>query len=257
MAPRVFSNRTTTAALGITAVHGFITYGFQFYLPPFFQAILGASPTQSGILILPCSLSIVILAAIGGPLLAKFGKYRLMHLAGFVLMVAGLVPCIAAEETGAAGLWVLLSLLVGIGSGSIVSTTLPTVLVELTDKENAAATGSWAFLRGLGSLLGVAVPNTVFNAQFSAKLDTIDDVLARDALSFGQAYEHASANFISTFNAPVREQIPRAFAASFKLVWAIFLALAIVGLLATLLERQIRLRRDLTSDFGLKKCEEK
>jgi MFS family permease len=255
MAPHVFSNRTTIAALGITAAHGFITYGFQFYLPPFFQAILGASPTQSGLLILPCSLSIVVLAAIGGPLLAKFGKYRLMHLAGFVLMVAGLVPCIAAEGTSAVGFWVLLSLLVGIGSGVIVSTTLPTVLVDLTDKENAAATGSWAFLRGLGSLLGVAVPNAVFNAQFSANLNTIDDVLARDALSFGQAYEHASATFISTFNEPVRGQILGAFAASFKLVWAIFLALALVGVLATFLERQIRLRRDLTSDFGLKSCE--
>jgi MFS family permease len=252
MAPHVFSNRTTVAALAITAVHGFVTYGFQFYLPPFFQAVLGASPSQSGLLILPCSLAVVILASVGGPLLARFGKYRLMHLVGFVLMIAGILPCIAFENSRSVGLWIFMSLLVGIGSGVIVSTTLPTVLVELTDRENAAATGSWAFLRGLGSLLGVASPNSVFNAQFSAALGSIDDALARGELGDGQAYEHASATFISTFNEPVREQIISAFTASFKLVWIIFLAVAVLGLLTVFLERQVRLRRDLDSDFGLK-----
>jgi MFS family permease len=252
MAPHVFSNRTTIAALAITTIHGFITYGFQFYLPPFFQAVLGASPSRSGVLILPCSLTIVVLAAVGGPLLAKFGKYRLMHLAGFVLMVAGLLPCIAFRDAGSAGLWILLSFLVGAGSGIIVSTTLPTVLVELTDKENAAATGSWAFLRGLGSLLGVAIPNAVFNARFSASLHSVRDAYARKELANGQAYEHASATFISKFDGKVREQILGAFTASFKLVWIIFLALAVLGLLATFLERQVRLRRDLDSEFGLK-----
>ncbi|KAL2129433.1 hypothetical protein VTI74DRAFT_7807 [Chaetomium olivicolor] len=255
MAPHVFSNRTTIAALVITALHGFVTYGFQFYLPPFFQAVLGASPSYSGVLILPCSLSIVILAAVGGPLLAKFGKYRLMHRVGFLLMVAGLIPCIILEEPGATALWIVLSLLVGVGSGIIVSTTLPTVLVELTDKENAAATGSWAFLRGLGSLLGVAVPNAVFNAEFSSALYSIQDVLAREELSNGQAYEHASSTFISRFDEQVRSQILGAFTASFRLVWAIFLALAALGLVITFLERQVRLRRDLNSDFGLKESQ--
>lgn len=254
MAPHVFSNRTTIAALIVTIFHGFVTYGFQFYLPPFFQAVLGASPTYSGVLILPCSLSIVILAAVGGPLLAKFGKYRLMHQVGFTLMLVGLVPCIIFEESGSAALWIVLSLLVGIGSGIIVSTTLPTVLVELTDKENAAATGSWAFLRGLGSLLGVALPNAVFNAEFSSALHSIQDEVARRELSNGQAYEHATATFISKFDEEVRDQILGAFTTSFKLVWAIFLALAAMGLLVTFLERQVRLRRDLDSDFGLKEA---
>jgi hypothetical protein len=145
-----------------------------------------------------------------------------------------------------------LSFLVGAGSGIIVSTTLPTVLVELTDKENAAATGSWAFLRGLGSLLGVAIPNAVFNARFSATLHSVGDAYARKELANGQAYEHASATFISKFDGQVKEHILGAFTASFKLVWIIFLALAVLGLLATFLERQVRLRRDLDSEFGLK-----
>ncbi|KAL2159380.1 hypothetical protein VTH06DRAFT_2384 [Thermothelomyces fergusii] len=252
MAPHVFSNRTTVAAMAITAVHGFVTYGFQFYLPPFFQAVLAASPSKSGMLILPCSLTIVVVAAVGGPLLARFGKYRLMHFAGFALMAAGLLPAVPLGESRSVVLWVALSFLVGVGSGVIVSTTLPAVLVELTDRENAAATGSWAFLRGLGSLLGVAVPNAVFNAQFAASLRAVGDEAARRELGNGQAYEHASASFIAGLDPAVRKQVLRAFTASFRSVWVIFLACALAGFGAALLERQVRLRRELDSEYGLK-----
>ncbi|KAK3693274.1 major facilitator superfamily-domain-containing protein [Podospora appendiculata] len=252
MAPHVFSNRTTVAAFIVTIIHGFLTYGFQFYLPPFFQAVLGATPTESGVLILPCTLTIVVLAAVGGPLLARFGKYRLMHRVGFLLMATGFILCTVYVDAKSVTLWIAFSFLVGIGSGIIVSTTLPTVLVELTDKENAAATGSWAFLRGLGSLLGVAIPNAAFNARFSMILPSISDETARSQLSSGRAYEHASATFIDGFGTQVKTQIVAAFSTSLGVLWILFLVLAVVGTLVTFLERQVKLRKDLDSDFGLK-----
>ncbi|KAK3328719.1 major facilitator superfamily-domain-containing protein [Apodospora peruviana] len=255
MAPHVFSNRTTVAAFIITVVHGFITYGFQFYLPPFFQAVLGASPTESGVLILPCTLTIVVMAAVGGPLLARFGQYRLMHGGGFVLMAVGFLLCMVFSKTSSITLWIAFSFLVGIGSGTIVSTTLPTVLVELTDKENAAATGSWAFLRGLGSLLGVAVPNAAFNAQFSTVLPLITSSAARAQLSGGQAYQHASAAFVVEFGPKAKEQIVAAFSSSFRVSWVMFLVLAVFGIFVAMMERQVKLRKDLDSDFGLKQRE--
>ncbi|KAK4465060.1 major facilitator superfamily domain-containing protein [Cladorrhinum samala] len=251
MAPHVFSNRTTVAAFCITIFHGFITYGFQFYLPPFFQAVLGSSPAKSGELILPCTLTIVILAAVGGPLLAKFGRYRLMHRAGFLLMAAGLLPCILIHDSSLIPLWIMLSLLVGLGSGIIVSTTLPTVLVELTDKENAAATGSWAFLRGLGSLLGVAIPNAAFNAEFEIGLKVINNAHLTSKFGSGLAYEHASATFISKLDADMQPRIIALFASAFKVVWVIFFVFALIGLATTFLERQVALRRELDSEFGL------
>ncbi|KAK0719157.1 major facilitator superfamily domain-containing protein [Lasiosphaeris hirsuta] len=255
MAPHVFSNRTTVAAFVITILHGFVTYGFQFYLPPFFQAVLGVSPTESGVFILPCTLTIVVLAAAGGPLLARFGQYRLMHLSGFILMALGFVLCTVYADASDKLVWVVFSFVVGIGSGIIVSTTLPSVLVELTDKENAAATGSWAFLRGLGSLLGVAVPGAAFNAKFSVMLPTIADAGARAVLGNGRAYEHASANFIASFDPKTKAEIISAFSSSLKVAWIIFLILAVVGFLVTFLERQVKLRMDLDSDFGLKRRE--
>ncbi|KAM7186603.1 MFS general substrate transporter [Naviculisporaceae sp. PSN 640] len=253
MPPHVFSNRTTVAAFIVTSIHGFLTYGFQFYLPPFFQAVLGVSPTQSGVYILPCTLTIVVLAAVGGPLLAKFGKYQLMHFCGFKLMAIGFMLCVSFyNRSDNIASWIGYSFLVGVGSGIIVSTTLPTVLVELTDKENAAATGSWAFLRGLGSLLGVAIPNAAFNVQFSSLVGTIGNEEAQAALSNGQAYQHAADPVFSEYGPDVKGQIVEAYSKSFKVQWLMFLVLAMAGIIASMVERQVELRRDLDSEYGLK-----
>lgn len=255
MAPRIFSNRTSIAGFAVTMIHGFLTYGYQFYLPPYFQAVLGASPTDSGVFILPCSLTIVVLAAVGGPLLSRYGQYRLMHLVGFGLMALGFALCIGLDATRIGHGWVAFSFLVGIGSGIIVSTTLPTVLVELTDKENAAATGSWAFLRGLGSLMGVAIPGAAFNAEFSALLGGVHDAGVEKELGNGRAYEHASAAFIKELSLQSPElgrKVTKIFTSGFNEIWGICLGLAVAGMLVTSLERQVKLRKELDSDFGLK-----
>ena len=253
MPPHIFSNRTSIAAFAVTAIHGFLTYGFQFYLPPYFQTVLAATPTESGIFILPCSLTIVVLAAVGGPLLSKFGQYRLMHLGGFLLMAIGFLLCMALPNSGK--IWIFFTFLVGIGSGIIVSTTLPTVLAELTDKENAAATGSWAFLRGLGSLLGVAIPGAAFNIRVTQILNdersSIPTHIGKE-LASGHAYEHASAGYLAGLNSSERKRAVWIFSNGFMAIWGICLVLALVGILVTLMERQVKLRRDLDSDFGLK-----
>ncbi|KAK4442916.1 major facilitator superfamily-domain-containing protein [Podospora aff. communis PSN243] len=254
MPPYIFSNRTSAAAMAVTTIHGFLTYGFQFYLPPFFQTLMRATPTESGIFILPCSLTIVVLAALGGPLLSKFGKYKLMHIGGFITMALGTVACFSDSEDRTGKVWILFTFLFGIGSGIIVSTTLPAVLAELTDKDNAAATGSWAFLRGLGSLLGVAAPGAAFNGMVTSLLhgSHAPSEIVRKALAGGHAYEHASAAFLAEVPLEDLHKVKAIFGRSFMVIWGICTALSIAGILISLVERQVKLRTELDSDFGLK-----
>jgi hypothetical protein len=254
MPPHVFSNRTTNIAFALTTMHGFITYGFQFYLPPFFQAVKGSSPTQSGLEVMPTTLVVVVLAAIGGPLLSYWGKYKPMHIAGFALMTLGLSLCTLLNAQSPIGVWLSLQLVTAAGLGIVISTMLPAVQVKLPESTTGASAGSWAFLRGTGSLFGVAIPGAVFNIHFTSLLPSISSPSARAKLAHGQAYQRATASFIATHatSPTIKAEIINAFTQSLKCVWIVFAVLAAVGFCLTWGEKEYKMRKELNTVYGLK-----
>lgn len=252
MPSSIFSNRTSAAAFVLTTIHGSLTYGVQFFLPPFFQAVKGSSPTRSGVEVLPTTLVIVVMAAIGGPLLSAWGKYRPIHQFGFALMTLGLGFHTLLESRTPIGAWFMFQFTFAAGSGIVISTMLPAVQADLPDGMNGAAAGAWAFLRGTGSLFGVAVPSAIFNMRFSQLLSTISSSEARDQLANGRAYEHATSHFVGSFGETVKLEIRDVFTQSLKSVWIVFAIWAGVGFLLTFLERQIKMRKELDTAYGLK-----
>jgi MFS family permease len=254
MPPHVFSNRTTNIAFALTTMHGFITYGFQFYLPPFFQAVKGSSPTQSGLEVMPTTLVVVVLAAIGGPLLSYWGKYKPMHIAGFALMTLGLSLCTLLNAQSPIGVWLSLQLVTAAGLGIVISTMLPAVQVKLPESTTGTSAGSWAFLRGTGSLFGVAIPGAVFNIRFASLLPSISSPSTRAKLAHGQAYQRATASFIATHatSPTIKAEIINAFTQSLKCVWIVFAVLAAVGFCLTWGEKEYKMRKELNTVYGLK-----
>jgi MFS family permease len=252
MPPQVFSNRTTNIAFALTTMHGFITYGFQFYLPPFFQAVKGSSPSQSGVQVMPTTLVLVVLAAVGGPLLTFWGKYKPMHIVGFALMTLGLSLCVLLKNDTPVALWLGLELIIASGIGIVISTMLPAVQVKLPESLTAVSAGSWAFLRGTGSLFGVALPGAIFNLRFTQLLPSISSEAARDKLAHGSAYSRASAKFTDAFGPEAKVEIIEVFTQSLKYVWIVFAIVAGIGFLISWGEKQHKMRTELNTAYGLK-----
>ncbi|CAN9184181.1 unnamed protein product [Alternaria alternata] len=212
MPPHIFSNRTTNIAFALTTMHGFITYGFQFYLPPFFQAVKGSSPTQSGVEVMPTTLVVVVLAAAS----AHFSK---------------------PAPRSAFGL--PLQLVTAAGLGIVISTMLPAVQVKLPESTTGASAGSWAFLRGTGSLFGVAIPGAVFNLRFACLLQTISSEsarakLANELLPTRNRFFHRHTSYIPNN----KVEIVNAFTKSLKCVWIVFAILAGLGFCLTWFEKE-------------------
>ncbi|KAJ4377559.1 hypothetical protein N0V83_000384 [Neocucurbitaria cava] len=252
MPPHVFSNRTTNIAFVLTTIHGFITYGFQFYLPPFFQAVKGASPSRSGLQVMPTTLVVVVLAAVGGPLLTCWGRYKPIHIMGFAAMTLGLGLCVMLGPDTPVAAWICFQLITATGLGIVIPTMLPAVQVKLPESTTGASSGSWAFLRGTGSLFGVAIPGAIFNVRFSQLLSTISSSTAQSQLQKGQAYQRASATFVNSFESKAKSEIIHVFAESLEYVWVVFAALAAVGFLLTWWEKEHAMRKELNTAYGLK-----
>ncbi|EUC43386.1 hypothetical protein COCMIDRAFT_38646 [Bipolaris oryzae ATCC 44560] len=254
MPPQVFSNRTTNIIFALTVMHGSITYGFQFYLPLFFQAVKGLSPSNSGVKVMPTTLVVVVLAAVGGPILSLTGRYKHIHIAGFACVILGQGLCIMLNHGTSPGLWISIQLIIASGLGIVIPTMLPAIQAKLPEASTAESAGSWAFLRVTGSLFGVAIPGAVFNARFTSLLPSISSPAAQAKLSHGQAYQHATASFIKKYGTTpiINSEIVTAYTQSLRSVWIVFTVLAALGFCISFCEKEYKMRTVLNTAYGLK-----
>lgn len=113
----LFSNRTSAIAFILTFLHGIITIWALFFLPVYFQGVLGSSTTRSGIQLLPTILALVPFAGLGGTLMSKLGQYRFIHGAGFALVIIGFGLLTLLDERSNTGSWVGFQIVQSAGAG--------------------------------------------------------------------------------------------------------------------------------------------
>lgn len=255
--PSLFGNRTSSATFFISFNHSLLTMWTTYFFPVYFQSVLGASPTRSGINLLVLVFIFPLFAAITGGLIAKTGEYRLVHLISMSLITIGFGCCSLLNQNSPTGVWVILQLIVAAGLGASIPSQLPAIQAGLTENEAASSTATWAFIRSLGQIWGVAVPAAVFNNRAEQLLPGVQDNAVRRELAGGRAYQHATANFVSRLDEKTRRQVIELFVQALKRAWLIGIVFGGASVLAVLFEKRTKLRKALETDFGLEKKQEK
>ena len=128
-----------------------------FFLPVYFQAVLGSSPARAGVQLLPSIAIAIPFAIVAVLLLAKFGKYKQLHFFGFALNTVGLGLFALLDENRSIAEWVIFQIIAAGGSGFVLNTLLPACQTPLEEKDQAAATATWSFIRSFGNIWGVSI----------------------------------------------------------------------------------------------------
>ncbi|HYZ37343.1 MAG TPA: MDR family MFS transporter [Pseudonocardiaceae bacterium] len=167
---RLFTRRNFTAAVVLTFLTGLAMFGAVTFLPQFQQIVQGASATSSGLQLLPLMGGMLVTSLLGGQLVSRTGRYRGLLLAGSGLMSAGL-GLMATMDLGTGQLTTSLWMVVlGVGMGMLMQTTLLVVQNSVGQPDLGAATGAATLFRTIGGSLGVSVFGTLFAQQLHAGL---------------------------------------------------------------------------------------
>lgn len=148
--PRIFTNRTTVTALILAFIHNMLTYWVIYFLPVYFQAVLGASSTLSGVYLLPTVLLSVPVGILTGAIITMTGRYRPIHFVSFALMTIGLGLFTRFNSSTSKAVWVICQMIPAVGMGLLMTGTLPAVQVALEEKDVAVATATYTFFRSYG-----------------------------------------------------------------------------------------------------------
>ncbi|MCJ1394423.1 hypothetical protein MMC18_007301 [Xylographa bjoerkii] len=248
---RLFKNRTSGAVIVITFLNSGLLYWAMYFLPVYFQAVQVSLPERSGVQILPLVLVAVPGAIVAVIVLTKYGRYRPLHHLGLGICTIGIGLFTLLNANSSMAAWVLFQVVGGLGSGMVLNTLLPAFQAPLPESDQAAATAAWAFIRSFGSIWGVAIPGAIFNSRCNALASRITDPSAHAALATGQAYEHATAAFVGSFSGDVQQQIIGVYTDSLKTVWQVAVAFSGLAFLLVFLEREVPLRTELDTEYGL------
>ncbi|KAG8159567.1 hypothetical protein KVR01_010204 [Diaporthe batatas] len=255
---RLFSNRTSAIIYANTFIVSIMNYWIFFFLPLYFQAVQLSTPVRSGVQILPITLIAVPGAAVGAVVLAKWGKYKLLHIVGFALLAAGIGSFAVLDRESSTAEWVCLQILPSVGAGMILDTLLPAFQAGVEEVDSAAAAASWSFVRSFGNIWGVAIPGailSIYGGQYADQL--VDDTTARQSLQHGDAYSSATRDFVTSFSEPTRSQIIEVFTRALSKVFLVGITFPALAFLLSFVEQEVGLRTELETEFGLEDKEKK
>lgn len=137
--------------------------GFLYIFPLMLQLSFNYTAMETGIKLMPFSLSLLVMALLGSKLSARFFANRII-LTGFVLASVGLGVLAASIKPEMSATDLALGALFGLGLGLVNSQILNLVLSSVEPEQTAETSGVNSTFEQLGNAVGVALVGTVLMA---------------------------------------------------------------------------------------------
>jgi EmrB/QacA subfamily drug resistance transporter len=167
----LFRHRNFTAGVLLKLAMNFVLAGLFFLLPIYMQEVLHYSPMESGLLLLPLSVTFLLGLPVGGRLLDRIGP-RPPMLIGLALMAFGVYFLSDLRTASDWALWPPL-LVLGFGLGLILTPVNAAALEAVPTARHGEAAGILSTTIAMGSVFGVALTGAVFKEFQDGRLEKV------------------------------------------------------------------------------------
>ncbi len=242
---QIFKHSSNIASLGVCFCHGFVFIAGTYYLPLYFQAVLGATPLLSGVYLLPYALSLSFMSGGTGIFIKKTGKYLPAIWFGLTIMTLGFGLLIDLPLYPGWAKIIIFQIIPGIGVGPNFQSPLLALQTMIAPKDIATATATFGFTRNLSTSISVVIGGVVFQNEMQKRYAGLVSALGpkiANSLSGGSA--GASVGIVQNLPPAERDIARRAFYDSLKTMWIMYVAFAALGLVISVFIAQNKLRKD-------------
>jgi len=170
-----FKNKNFVLIIIIAMLFGSAFLGSILYLTQFNQQVFGASPTESGLMLLPMVVGMTLTSVGVGQLIAKTGKYKVFMKIGFSVAAAAILSLLLLDSASSYTQEAFSIALLGLGMGVAMPIISLAVQNEFEQSDLGVATSSSQLFRSIGSTVGVAVFGAILTAGLAAGLGNMGD----------------------------------------------------------------------------------
>jgi len=197
IAPSLFKHSIFAVSTLITFIFGMGLFGAIFFIPLYVQGVVGSSATNSGLVLTPLTLTLVVGSIVSGQLVSRLGKYKWLAITWMLISVGGTLLLLRLD-VHSPNTAVLLAVLV-FGLGMDFGMSLYTLIVQnAIPNKIGQATAALTFFRSIGGAIALAVMGSVLNAAY---LPAFNNALP-PAIKHLATVQPKVAQFLGIFNNP-------------------------------------------------------
>ena len=245
---RLFANRSFTVSAAVGLVVGFALFGSVTYMPLFLQVVQGASPTASGLEMVPMMGGMLLTSIVSGLLITRTGRYTMFPIAGMFISALGLfLLSRMTVSTGVVSV-MLIMLVLGLGLGMVMQVLVIAVQNAVDYHDLGVGTSGATLFRLIGGSLGTAVLGAIFAARLDAHLaQLVAAGTVGISTHIGAGMDPAT---LAQLPPGVRAAYATAFASSLSTVFLVATVIALAGFALAWLLPALPLRESVGADSG-------
>jgi EmrB/QacA subfamily drug resistance transporter len=242
---RLFRNRTFAVTSAVGLIVGFALFGSVTYLPLFLQVVKGASPTGSGLQMLPMMGGMLVTSIASGQIISRSGRYKVFPIIGMLVMALGLylLSRMTADTSTMSASFTMLVL--GLGLGMVMQVLVIAVQNAVDYADLGVATSGATLFRLVGGSLGTAALGAIFAARLS-------QALSRMLPGSARVTGHGALNpeTMAQLSPALRHMYVDAFTAALGTVFVVATGIALLGFLLAWLIPEHPLRQTVAAASG-------
>ena len=214
-----------------------------YYLPLYFQAVRGASPVRSGVLLMPM---VVVQALVGvavGGIIFRYGWIRPIIWIGMALSTVGFGLFITLGPTTSLPNLVAIEVVAAMGIGAVFQAPLIAYQAAVDASDMAIATALFGFVRSLSTSISVVIGGVIFQNTIQGYSDRLSAVLGNSSLAedFSAVNATSSVLIVHTLDSLQQDAVKAAYVAGLREMWKMYAGIAGCGLVAALFMKQLSL----------------
>ncbi|GAA3883327.1 MDR family MFS transporter [Saccharothrix violaceirubra] len=242
----IVKRRTTALAILASLAVGMAMFGGAVFLGQYFQIGRGYTPTEAGLLTIPMMAGVLGASIVSGRMITKSGNVKPYLVVGTIALVPGFAALGTIDHETSLVLVGGAMLLVGVGVGMSMQNLVLAVQNTVPLRDIGAASSTIAFFRSLGGTIGVSVLGAVLARRVADRIH--HDLAAAGFPTSGGG--SAGSLDLSALPEAVQHIVRAAYGDATGHIFVISAGIAVVGVLASLAFKPIRLRSslDLTAD---------
>lgn len=256
---RLFRRRNDVACYALGFTHAFTFMSGSYWLPLYFQGVLGANSLLSGVYLLPYVLSLSFISAAAGIVIKKTGQYKIVIVSGLVVTVLGFGLFVNLEPRANWVKIIIYQIVAGIGIGPNFQAPLIALQTNVDPRDIGSSTSTFSFIRQLGTSISVVIGGVIFNNEMEKQHPKLERELGPElADSLSGANAASSVQLVASLQGEDGRVAKTAYWKGLQTMYIVYACFAGLALIISLFIQQTKLDKEHQEHkTGLKSLKER